>query len=151
MRAYHKREWSSLVINMTPLIDVVFLIIIFFIMMMTFSDVLIRKVTLPKADEETKLRQNVIKRLPVTVKSEQLIFVNREKIDLCDLEAYLKKELPSPGKSTVQLRGDENIPYATIQKIMEKIALAGITLIEFSTQKEESTPLKRDINDETAH
>ena len=151
MRAYRKREWSSLAINMTPLIDVVFLIIIFFIMMMTFSDVLIRKVTLPKADEETKLRQNVIKRLPVTVKSEQLIFVNRKKIDLCDLEAYLKKELPSPGKSTVQLRGDENIPYATIQKIMEKIALAGITLIEFSTQKEESTPLKRDINDETAH
>jgi len=151
MRAYRKREWSSLVINMTPLIDVVFLIIIFFIMMMTFSDVLIRKVTLPKADKSTELRQNIIKRIAITVKSEKVVFVDRKKVDLYELEEHLKNELPNPGKSTVQLRGDENLPYDTIQKVMGKIALAGITLIEFSTKKEEATPLKREQQNETAH
>lgn len=151
MRAYRKREWSSLSINMTPLIDVVFLIIIFFIMMMTFSDVLNRKVTLPKADKSTELRQNIIKRVSITVKSDKMIFVDRKKVDLYELEEHLKIKLPNPGKSTVQLRGEENLPYDIIQKVMEKIALAGITLIEFSTKKDESTPLKSEKPDETAY
>ena len=151
MRAYRKREWSSLAINMTPLIDVVFLIIIFFIMMMTFSDVLNRKVTLPKADRSTELRQNIIKRVSITVKSDKMIFVDRKKVDLYELEEHLKIKLPNPGKSTVQLRGEENLPYDIIQKVMEKIALAGITLIEFSTKIDESTPLKREKPDETAY
>jgi biopolymer transport protein ExbD len=151
MRAYRKREWSSLVINMTPLIDVVFLIIIFFIMMMTFSDVLNRKVTLPKADKSTELRQNIIKRVSITVKSDKMIFVDRKKVDLYELEEHLKIKLPNPSKSTVQLRGEENLPYDIIQKVMEKIALAGITLIEFSTKKDESTPLKSGKPDETAY
>ena len=151
MRAYRKREWSSLVINMTPLIDVVFLIIIFFIIMMTFSDVLNRKVTLPKADKSTELRQNIIKRVSITVKSDKMIFVDRKKVDLYELEEHLKIKLPNPGKSTVQLRGEENLPYDIIQKVMEKIALAGITLIEFSTKKDESTPLKSEKPDETAY
>ncbi len=151
MRAHRKREWSSLVINMTPLIDVVFLIIIFFIIMMTFSDVIVRKITLPKADESTELRQNVIKRISITVKSEKSIFVNRKRVSLYHLEEYLKRKLPNPRKSSVQLRGDENLPYNTIQRVMEKIALADITLIELSTQKEESSPLKREKQDETAH
>ncbi len=151
MRAYRKREWSSLVINMTPLIDVVFLIIIFFIMMMTFSDVLNRKVTLPKADKSTELRQNIIKRVSITVKSDKMIFVDRKKVDLYELEEHLKIKLPNLGKSTVQLRGEENLPYDIIQKVMAKIALAGITLIEFSTKKDESTPLKSEKPDETAY
>ena len=151
MRAYRKREWSSLAINMTPLIDVVFLIIIFFIMMMTFSDVQNRKVTLPKADRSNELRQNIIKRVSITVKSEKMVFVDRKKVDLYELEEHLKIKLPNPGKSTVQLRGEENLPYDIIQKVMEKIALAGITLIEFSTKKDESTPLKSEEPDETAY
>ena len=53
MRAYRKRRWTSIAVNMTPLIDVVFLIIIFFIMIMNVTDVLSSKVTLPLADEAT--------------------------------------------------------------------------------------------------
>ena len=119
--------------------------------MMTFSDVLIRKVTLPKADKAAEMRQNVIKRVSITVKSENAVFVNRDKVNIYQLEEYLKRELPYPGKSTVQLRGDENLPYDTIQKIMGEIARAGITFIEFSTNKGESAPLNREKPDETAN
>jgi biopolymer transport protein ExbD len=120
-------------------------------MMMTFSDVLNRKVTLPKADRSTELRQDIIKRVSITVKSEKMIFVDRKKVDLYELEEHLKIKLPNPGKSTVQLRGEENLPYDIIRKVMEKIAFAGITLIEFSTKIDESTPLKSEKPDETAY
>ena len=51
MLAYRKRKWSSLSVNMVPLINVIFLITIFIVMMINFSEVLIKRVNLPKADE----------------------------------------------------------------------------------------------------
>ena len=50
MRTHRKRKWSSLTVNMIPLINVIFLINIFIVMMINFSEVLIKRVTLPKAD-----------------------------------------------------------------------------------------------------
>jgi len=150
MRAYRKREWASLMINMTPLIDVVFLIIVFFIIMINFSEVLIRKITLPKADEAKEIKEHVIKKITITIKSEKFIFVDRKKVSLYSLEETLRQKVCDPRKTTALLRGDENSPYDAIQKVMEKVAFAGITRIEFSTYKEAVPPLERDINDEAS-
>jgi biopolymer transport protein ExbD len=150
MRAYRKRPWASLMVNMTPLIDVVFLIIIFFIIMINFSEILIRKVTLPKADEAKEIKEHVIKKITITIKSEKFIFVDRKKVSLYSLEETLRQKVRDPRKTTALLRGDENSPYDAIQKVMEKVAFAGITRIEFSTYKEAVPPLERDINDEAS-
>ena len=150
MRAYRKRPWASLMVNMTPLIDVVFLIIIFFIIMINFSELLIRKVKLPKADESRKSTESVIKKIPITIKSEKLIFVGRKRVPLYSLEEFLGQKVRDPRRSTVLLRGDENAPYDAVQKVMEKVALAGITHIEFSTYKEAVPPLGKDVADEAS-
>ena len=68
MRTYRKREWSSMVVNMTPLINVIFLITVFIIIMINFSEVLLRKVNLPKADEAKEIKEQIIKKIPITVK-----------------------------------------------------------------------------------
>jgi len=131
-------------VNMTPLIDVVFLIIVFFIMMMNFSDVLIKRVTLPKADQAVESNTNDVLKIPITVKSEDLMFVSRNKVDLTSIQATISKKAGVPKKTIIQLRGDENIPYEIIQKVMRKIALTGISRIEFSTIKEAVPPLGKD-------
>ncbi len=120
-------------VNMTPLIDVVFLIIIFFIMIMNFSEVITTKVVLPKADEAEVNKD--AQELAITVKSEELLFVGNEQVSLRDLEKLLKQKAYSDHRNKVQLRGDENVPYDLIQKVMQKIAGAGITQIHFSTRE----------------
>ncbi len=139
-----------MVINMTPLIDVVFLIIIFFIMMINFSEFFIRKVTLPNADEAKDKKTHVIKEISITVKSEELIFLDRIKVSLQDLEDELRLKVFDAKRSTAQLRGDGDVPYDVIQQIMEIIALAGIRRIEFSTRKEPVTPLEKDVLNEAS-
>jgi len=148
MRAYRKRPWSSLMVNMTPLIDVVFLIIIFFIIMINFSDLLLREVALPRADESRELRDNRETEICITVKSERYIFLGRKRVSIEGLEDDLSRKVLNPGKTTVRLRGDEDLPYDVIQKVMERVALTGVTRIEFSTRKEPVTPLEKDVNDE---
>lgn len=119
---------------MTPLIDVVFLIIIFFIMIMNVTDVLSSKVTLPVADESTKTRD--IEDLSITIESEDLYYIGLKQVAITDIRETLKRKYPNPKGQTVQLRADENVPYETVRRIMQEIAAAGITRINFSTRIE---------------
>ena len=137
MRTYRKREWTSIAVNMTPLIDVVFLIIIFFIMIMNVTDVLSGKVTLPVADESKETRE--IEDLSIIVQSENLYYIGLRQVPLSNIRETLKRKYPNPQGRTVQLRADENVPYDTVRKIMQQIAAAGITRINFSTRTESFT------------
>lgn len=133
MRAYRKRKWASLEVNMTPLVDVVFLLIIFFIMIINFSDVLSEKVTLPKAKQA---KENIKKNdLAVTIRSKGDVFLGYTQYSLDELEVALKEKISDPQKQAVLVKGDENTPYRTVQQVMQKIAAVGITRIHFSTRK----------------
>ncbi len=151
MRTYRRRTWSSLSVNMVPLINVIFLITIFLIMMINFSEVLIKSVNLPKADEAKEIKEQLKTRILIIIKSEDLIFLGRKRVSLDTLENELWQSVLYPQRSTVQLRGDENIPYDIVQKVMQTIAALGITRIEFSTRKEAVPPLERDVDNEVPH
>jgi len=150
MRAYRRRPWSSLVMNATPLIDVIFLLIIFFLLTINFTDVIARRVTLPKADEAREMNDRAASRLQITIKSSQTIFVGTRSGPLSSLSSALTEALRGVAKNapedvTVQLLGDENVEYAVIQAAMEQIALLGIKRIEFSTLKDDVPPFGKDM------
>ena len=148
MRTHRKRKWSPLTVNMIPLINVIFLINIFIVMMINFSEVLIKRVTLPKADEAKQSTEQLIQKILITVKSEEAVFLGRTRVTLDDLEYAIRKSVPYHQGSTVQLRGEENVTYDVVEKVMLKIAALGITRIEFSATKEPVPPLERDVKDE---
>ena len=150
MRTHRKRKWSSLTVNMIPLINVIFLINIFIIMMINFSEVLIKRVTLPKADEAKQSTEQLIEKILVTVKSEDVLFLGRTRVTLDNLEYAIRQTVSYHQGSTVQLRGEENVTYDVVEKVMLKIAALGITRIEFSASKEPVPPLERDVKDENS-
>jgi biopolymer transport protein ExbD len=135
---------------MIPLINVIFLINIFIVMMINFSEVLIKKVTLPKADEAKEVTELVTQKIIITVKSVDTLFIGRTRIIPDDLEHAMRKMVPYPQGNTVQLRGEENIPYEVIQKVMLTLAALGINRIEFSASKEPVPPLERGSQDENS-
>jgi biopolymer transport protein ExbD len=149
MRTYRKREWAPLGFNATPLIDVVFLLNIFFLLTLNFSDLLMRQVTLPKADEAQKERvEPGIERVQVTVKSDGDLFVGTRKVTSDTFVSTLSEITDDPTKTTIQLLGDEDVAYEVVQLVMQKIASLGITRIEFSTRKEPVAPFEKDTRDE---
>jgi len=150
MRTHRKRKWSPLTVNMIPLINVIFLITIFIVMMINFSEVLIKRVTLPKADEAKELTEQLLQKIIITVKSQDVFFIGRTRIAPDDLENAIIKMVPYPQGSTVQLRGEENLPYEVVQKVMLTLATLGITRIEFSASKEPVPPLGRESKNENS-
>lgn len=136
MRVFRKRPWSSLLVNMTPLIDVVFLMIIFFTVMINFSEIMVKKVTLPVADQARDSRTAVNGKVTLTVRSGDALFLGRRRIAFDELQDAIRPLTPDPRQATVCLRGDEEIPYDVVRRVMQQIAALGITRIEFATRKD---------------
>ena len=144
MKAYRKRPWPAMAVNMTPLIDVVFLIIIFFIIMINFSEMHIRQVSLPKADETRVSRVDKRLKMPIIIKSEDMIFLDRTKIQVSQLKSIHKIKPGMPMDATVIIQADERVPYGVIKAVMRQLSLANISRIEFSTVKDQPEPLQED-------
>jgi len=148
MRAYRKRPWSSLVMNVTPLIDVIFLLIIFFLLTINFSEVIMRRVTLPKADEARELRQFDARKISVTIRSDHAVFVGLKSVPLQSLDDGLEEAFRElslfPRNAAIMLLADQNVDYEVVQTAMQKIALLGVTRIEFSTLKDAVPPFGKE-------
>lgn len=147
MRAFRRRPWASLSVDMTPLIDVIFLIIIFFIIMINFSEIHLHDVPLPKADEARGSQVAEDEKMRVVVKTEDTVLFEREQIRVSDLPAVLRASHADPSRLTIQIRANENVPYQVIRQIMLELAHSGISQIEFSAWPEAPEPPSRDSDD----
>lgn len=144
MRAYRKRPWAAMAVNMTPLIDVVFLIIIFFIIMINFSEMHIRKVELPKADEVRQSKVDKQLKMLIVIKSKDMILLERKKIQVAHLAEALNSGQNLPQDITITIQAEKNVPYEVIKDVMHKLSLANISKIEFSALKGSPAPLQKD-------
>jgi len=141
MRIRRRQSESRLTFNMTPLVDVVFLLIIFFIMTLNFSHLLIRKTDLPLADMAKPELERTPAELIITLQKDHILFVGRNQVSLQQLGVFLQERIMDPNATTVTLRGDENLPYQTLQLVMEQVALSGVSRIHFAAYTEPPAPL----------
>ena len=150
MRTHFRRSGPNIAFNMAPLVDVVFLLIIFFIMLLNFSDVLNREIDLPLADAAKPEHERTPAELTITVQNATSLFLGRHPVALQHLGEALQERILDPDRTTVTLRGDENLPYQTLQMVMEQVALSGVSRIHFAAYMEPPAPLIPEAHDETA-
>ncbi len=148
MRIRRRQSVSRLTFNMTPLVDVVFLLIVFFIMTLNFSHLLIRKTDLPLADMAKPELERTPAELIITIQNDHSLFVGRNPVPLQQLGVFLQARILEPNRTTVTVRGDENLPYQTLQVVMEQVALGGISRIHFAAYMEPPAPLMPEMLDE---
>ena len=122
-------------IEMLPLIDVVFLLLVVFIY--TMLSMAVHKglnVNLPKSEAAVIEKQLI---LSVTIDEKGLIYIDKQKTDLEELTEKLEaltREKKNPG---VLLFADRNIPYQDLFKVLDRIRLAGLNRISLQAEAEE--------------
>lgn len=119
-------------IEMLPLIDIVFLLLVFFIYAM-LSMAVHRglPVALPTSSSAIIDKELV---LSVTVKTDGTIYINRDQIPINDLTSALKsktKEYKEPG---VLLFADRDLSYQKLFSVMDQIRMAGINRISLQAE-----------------
>ena len=121
-------------IEMVPLIDTVFLLLVFFIyamLSMSFQRGL--PVLLPSSST-SEIEKEVV--LSVTVKSDGTIFVDEEETSSDDLVRTLKDKSENEKQAGVLLFADNRLSYQQLFHVLDRIKEAGISRISLQAEAE---------------
>lgn len=138
---------EELQINLTPLIDVVFLLLIFFMVTTTFSKESQLRIKLPEASTKSKQQtdKDVIEiqissaglfsiRGPSDNKAKQLLSSSPR-----DLRLAIKDAGQGQSDRVVVIRADRNTPHEAVIRAMDASRRQGHTHITFATQQSKET------------
>ena len=118
--------------DITPMIDVVFLLLIFFMISTTFINTPGIKITLPEAtSDEIKTEKTTI-RLAISDKGE--IYIDDEKVGLEALGNIFTNAAKEAKESIVIISADENASHGTVVGVMDSAKHSGITRLAIETQ-----------------
>lgn len=135
----HKRRPESNP-DMTPLIDVVFLLIIFFMVVTSVTVPEARDIIVPQATtgEDYRASRGDI---TVNVRRNAEIVVSGRILTLDELETYLIEQgyVRTDEQLYVRLRADELTTYADIEPVMQACTRAGFKTIQFGVARPEDS------------
>jgi biopolymer transport protein ExbD len=115
---------------LTPLIDMIFLVVIFFMLNTTLSINPAIKVDLPAAyTSQAVIEEEIV----VTITSSDDIYIGRVEVPRDRFAAELKKEMVRLQKAEMILQADASLPYRSLIEVMDLARLTGIEAISLVT------------------
>ena len=119
-------------IEMLPLIDIVFLLLVFFIYaMLSMAVHKALPVALPNSDT-AKIHKQML--LSVTVDSEGVIHVDKDPVPLQSLAVILKAKAGKTDKPGVLLFADKDLSYQDLFRVLDQITVAGIDRVSLQAE-----------------
>ncbi len=135
----HIRRGGDLGFNMTPMIDVVFLLIIFFLVSSHLAKQEVQlALPLPTAASARADQRNDTPRLTVNVKADGTLLLFGRSVPPEELREQLSKRATRVGATLqVRIRSDRKTPYRFVEPIMLSCAHAGIWDVSFAVYRPE--------------
>ena len=122
-------------IEMLPLIDIVFLLLVFFIYAMLSMAVHRGLPVLLPSSVSAKIDKELI--LSITVKSDGTLYVDKEQVSLNDLASFLKTKSAPEKKVGILLFADRSLSYQNLFQVLDQIKMAGIHRISLQADVEQ--------------
>ncbi|MBP9019968.1 MAG: biopolymer transporter ExbD [Syntrophobacterales bacterium] len=118
-------------INVTPLVDVVLVLLIIFMVTAPMLQMGI-DVNLPKV--EASPVDVAEEKLVLTVNNKNEIFINAHKTSLADLGSKLENIFKTKIEKEVFLRADKEVPYGYVVQVMSEVRKAGVDRLGMITE-----------------
>ncbi len=119
--------------NLTPMIDLIFTLLIFFVVTTQFvNSNNVIQVDIPKATTAVTVQATT---LDIVVDKNDQIYLNNKKVSLIDFQSYIIEI--SDHSITPVIRADEKVDYGTVIQLMDILRKYGFTNISLSVKKQE--------------
>lgn len=117
-------------INITPLVDVVLVLLIIF---MVTAPVLQSgiEVSVPKTRTVKEITQE---RLVITIDKSQRVFLGNDPVNINEIAAKLRQKIRDPQHQAIFIRSDENVPFGAFATVMDSVKQSGIPNVSIVTQ-----------------
>jgi biopolymer transport protein ExbD/biopolymer transport protein TolR len=117
-------------INITPLVDVVLVLLVIFMLTAPVLQSGI-EVAIPKTRTVKEITQQ---RMVVTIDRDQQVFLGDKPINIHELGQKLRQPGVDDARKVIYLRADERVPFGAFASVMDAVKQAGITNISIVTQ-----------------
>jgi biopolymer transport protein ExbD/biopolymer transport protein TolR len=117
-------------INITPLVDVVLVLLIIF---MVTAPVLQSgiEVNVPKTRSVKEITEE---RLVISINKEQQVFLGNDPVNINEIGAKIKLKIRDPKHQSIFIRSDEDVPFGAFATVMDAVKQTGITNVSIVTQ-----------------
>lgn len=132
MRRRHARPEEDTAIDMTPMLDIVFIMLIFFIVTATFVKESGIDVTRP--DAETAVKQSRVGIL-IAIRDNNEVWINRRQIDLAAVRANVERLHAENPQGGAVIQADKDAQTGTLIEVMDQVRLAGVGSIAIAAEE----------------
>ena len=135
---FEGRRRTSNVPNLTPLIDIVFLLLVFFMLTSHFVRDEVLNIDLPEADSGVALDEP--QQIEVIINDLGEYSINKQIVSLEALQDLLVEELKDQEEKVVRIRGDENVDLGVAISAFDAARKAGASGVDIVTIEHPVTP-----------
>ncbi|ORC38246.1 biopolymer transporter ExbD [Marispirochaeta aestuarii] len=121
---FRRRLKTNATVDLVPMIDVVFQLVIFFMVSTTFILTPGINLSLPESSTAEPVAAS---RIVITVAGEEEIYINKERVTLDGLVPILQGMRESSDIGNVVLEGDRQVPYAMLIQVLDRLRAAGFS------------------------
>jgi len=133
---FSRAEEDRLDVNLTPLIDVVFLLLIFFMVTTTFNQQAELRVDLPEASSQEQSMEVIP--IEITIDPSGAYYVNGQSLannQAKTLFLFLQKIVAGDNEKSVIIRADATTPHQAVVTAMDTVAKVGVSNLSIATSK----------------
>ena len=124
---YQEEKKELISINITPLIDIVFLLLVFFMLATSFIQKSTIEVNLSSGISQSIEKKNVI---TIILKKDGNISLNTKLIDLLNIKKEITKKLEQNSNYIFLIKCHKKVEVQKIIRLIEEIRLAGTNKIQ---------------------
>ncbi|MGP8174720.1 MAG: ExbD/TolR family protein [Terracidiphilus sp.] len=117
-------------INITPLVDVVLVLLVIFMITAPVLQSGI-EVSVPKTRTVKEITEQ---RLVVTIDRSQQVFLDDQPVNIHELAQKLRQRGADPAHQVIYLRADEQVPFGAFATVMDAVKQSGISNVSIVTQ-----------------
>jgi len=129
---YLSSDDNEAAIDMTPMLDVVFIMLIFFIVTTSFVKEAGVEINRPRAESTATQNQNSIL---IAITNSNEIWINQHQVDPRAVRRNVERLKAESPESGVIIQADTDSKTGLLVEVMDQVKLAGIENIAIATQK----------------
>ena len=120
---YKKEEEELISLNITPLIDIVFLLLVFFMLATSFIQKSTIEVNLSSGEEiETFVKEKMV----ILILNEKgQIYINKKLTNISSIGGQVSKIIKKNPKNKILIKSHKKIPVQKVIRLIEEVRLAG--------------------------
>lgn len=134
-----KTQSSLAEINVTPLVDVVLVLLIIFMITAPVLQSGI-EVNVPKTKTVKEVTEE---RMVISIDKQQRVYLGNDAVNINEIGDKLRRKIRDPQNQYVYVRADENVPFGAFATVMDAVKQSGITNVSIVTQPLSSNASKR--------